>query len=163
MQADRLTYPGMLPREILIWQAWLKLHESEYTNYQYNVRVGRGYDPGPGYDQAIRQMAIQNSQKRIDAVAWHGPVPTLIEVKFTAGAGAVGQLVVYAPLWQIANPNTPLARLALVTNKLQPDILPALKYQGIELFEVTTDFSSLVMPSSYPGVAVGYEPGSFAL
>ena len=163
LQAERLTYPGLLPREILIWQAWLKLHESQFTAYQYNVRVGTGVDPGPAYRTIVRQMAISNSQKRIDAVAWNGPVPTLFEVKFRAGAGAVGQLVVYAPLWAAANPNLPLANLALVTDQLQPDIAPALKFQGIHLYEVPTDFTSLVNPPSAYGAAVGYDAPSFVL
>lgn len=161
LQADRLSFPGMLPREIAIWKAWLKLHESEYSNYQYNVRVGQGVDPGPGYDDATRKGAILNSQKRLDVVAWQDVVPTIFEVKFNAGASAVGQLVVYKPLWAAAYPLVPLTHLALVTNQLQADIQPSLTQQGITLFVVTADFSSIqFIPPAGPGCN-GVDAGSF--
>jgi hypothetical protein len=161
LQADRLSFPGMLPREILIWKAWLRLHESEYSNYDYNVRVGQGVDPGPGYTDAIRQMAILNSQKRIDAVAWQDVVPTIFEVKFCAGASAVGQLVVYRPLWAQLYPLVPVTHLALVTNSLQADIQPALTQQGISLFVIPTDFSSIVFVPPSGASCSGVDAGSF--
>jgi hypothetical protein len=163
LQADRLSFPGMLPKEILIWKGFLKQHESEFDSWQYNVRVGNGVDPGPGYAENVRQMAIANSQKRIDAVGWQGPVPTIFEVKFRAGAGAVGQMVVYAPLWAALYPLVPLTHLALVTDALQPDVQPALAAQGIALYVIPTDFSSLVAPALPQTECQGYDVGSYAL
>lgn len=72
MFADRQLFPGMLPREILIMKAWLNLHAAEFDRFAYNLRIGSGFDPGASFDPDVRRMAILNSMKRIDAVAFKG-------------------------------------------------------------------------------------------
>jgi hypothetical protein len=143
MQQDRLRFPGMLPREILIWKSWLKLYEFTYERFEYNVRVGEGFDPGPSWPEEHRRGAIMNSQKRIDVVGWDVHGVTLFEVKDRAGASALGQLLTYCPLWAKLHPSEPGCRMALVTNRLQHDILPAVEQHGIMLFQVYADFSQL--------------------
>jgi hypothetical protein len=143
LQADRLRFPGMLPREVLIFRNWLGTHESEYDSFDYNARVGAGFDPGAGWDESIRAMAIANSQKRLDVVGWKGTQATLIEVKDRAGASALGQLLTYAPLWSTAHQDLPRANMRLVTNRLQPDIGVVASYWGIAVDVVATDFSIL--------------------
>jgi hypothetical protein len=73
MQADRLNFPGLLPREIIILKNWLALHESEWDRYAYNLRIGSGMDPGESFGADVRRGAILNSMKRIDAAAFNGP------------------------------------------------------------------------------------------
>lgn len=143
LQQERLRYPGMLPREIIVWRQWLKLHEHEYDHFDYNTRIGQGHDPGPTWPENYRRMAIMNSQKRVDVVGWKGQEPTIIEVKDRAGASAIGQLVTYKPIWVQTFPDLPPPRLALVVNRLQPDILPIIQVAGIQLFIVAADFSEL--------------------
>lgn len=146
MQQDRLSFPGMLPREILIFKNWLKLHEGEYDRFDYNVRIGAGVDPGPTWPDSVRKQAIANSQLRIDSVAWKGTTPTIIEVKDRAGASAIGQLVTYEAVWIKDNPGTPAPVLLMVTNRIQHNMLPVLAKAGIGLAQVATDFSSLARP-----------------
>jgi hypothetical protein len=143
LQAERLKYPGMLPREIIIMRNWLKLHEAEYDRFAFNIRIGAGHDPGPVHEDNIRQMAIQNTQKRIDAVAYSGTGVTLIEVKDRAGFSAVGQLVGYDALWRQDHPTDPEPKLLLVCNRFVQDILPLLTRQHIELAVVEADFGEL--------------------
>lgn len=143
LQSERLNYPGMLPREILIWQNWLRLHQAQYTRFDYNVRVGPGYDPGPGWPEEMRRMAIANSQKRMDAVIWQGIQATLIEVKDRAGASALGQLLTYFPLWSATYSDVPRAKMLLVSNRIQPGIDVAAAYHGVSVETVPTDFSML--------------------
>lgn len=130
-QADRLKFPGLVGREVAILKAWLTLHESEYTQFQYNVRVGKGDDPGPNYDQAIRDMAIANSQKRIDAVLWRGLQPYIIEVKERATPYIVGQLMSYTILWQRDNPTSLKPILIAVVAALDPDTVYCMAQLGI--------------------------------
>jgi len=143
MQADRLSYPGLLPREICVLRAWLRLHEQEYDRVDYCVRVGEGTDPGPGYPEEIRRQAIANSQKRIDAIAWQGQVPTIVEVKDRAGASAIGQLVTYRALLPAIPGQRGAPRLMLVANRVAPDILPVIIENDITLQLVEADFSEL--------------------
>lgn len=143
LQADRLRFPGMLPREVLIFKNWLKDHEREYDRIEFNCRVGPGHDPGPNWPDNLRLMAIANSQKRIDACAWQGNIVTLIEVKDRAGAAALGQLLTYFPLWNKEHAGLPPAQLLMVTNRIQTGIDAATSYHGIKLDIVPTDFSIL--------------------
>lgn len=143
LQSERLKYPGLLPREIIVLRNWLKLHESEYERFEYNVRLGAGHDPGPTHADEIRRMAIMNTQKRVDAVAYKGNSVFLIEVKDRAGFSAVGQLVGYEALWRDDHPTDPPPNLVLVCNRFAGDLLPVLRKQGIELAVVEADFAEL--------------------
>lgn len=151
MQSERTKFPGMLPREILIFKNWLAMHETEYDRFDYNVRIGAGVDPGPTWPDYVRQQAIANTQLRIDAVAWKGAAPTIIEVKDRAGASAIGQIVTYEAVWLKDNPAAPAPNLLLVTNRLQHNTLPVLLKAGIAFEQVPTDFSSLASPAPVPG------------
>lgn len=143
LQAERLSYPGLLPREVLILQAWLKLHESEYDRFDYNVRVGQGTDPGPTYEPGIRKMAIDNTKKRIDAVAYKGNQATLIEVKDRAQLSAVGQLVGYSHLYPMDHTDEPVPLLLLVTNRVIADLPLICGRSNIMLHVVEADFGIL--------------------
>jgi len=151
LQAERLRFPGMLPREVVIWRNWLKLHESEYDRFDYNCRIGAGHDPGPGWPDNIRQMAIANTQLRIDACAYQAEVATLIEVKDRAGASAVGQLLTYEAVWLQDFPQGPPPSLILVTNRLQNNIMPLVRKANIRLDVVPADFSELKRKPFVPG------------
>src|SRR5216684_5146503 len=111
MEADRFKYPGMAPREVLIWRAWLALHQSEYTGWAYNVLVGNGIDPGPTFPQIYREQYIRNTQKRIDAVAFQGLQPFIFEIKDRVTGSSLSQLLTYDALWPVTYPETPAPRL----------------------------------------------------
>jgi hypothetical protein len=143
LESDRLKYPGMAPREVIVFKAWLAANQKNYTNFEYNVRVGNGVDPGPMYPAVYRQQYIANTQKRIDAVAWQGNQPTIIEVKDRATASSMSQILTYKSLWPITFPNTPAPKLLLVTNRVAADMPMVLDASGITLAIVPADFSIL--------------------
>lgn len=143
LQSERLNYPGLLPREIIVLRNWLKLHEADYDRFDYNVRLGGGFDPGPTFDAEIRRMAQMNTQKRVDAVGYAGETVTLIEVKDRAGFSAVGQLVGYDALYRHQYPTLPPPKLLMVANRIADDLMPVLIKSGIELQLVEADFSEL--------------------
>jgi hypothetical protein len=125
-QADRLKFPGMQLREILIWKNWLYQNSTRFDRYEYNVRLGDGVDPGPSYPDSSRRMWIANSMKRVDVVAVRGASVTIIEVEENPGLTAFGQLAGYAVLWRarIVNGGPALVHLSLGVEKLFPDDLP---------------------------------------
>lgn len=143
LESDRHKYPGMAPREVIIFRAWLALHQSEYDRFEYNVRVGNGIDPGDDYPAIYRQQYIENTQKRVDAVAWKGDQPTIIEVKDRATASSMSQILTYKALWPITFPDSPAPKLLLVTNRVAADMPIVLDATGITLEFVSADFSSL--------------------
>ena len=131
-QSELLRYPALMPLEVAVLKEWLRLHESEYDRFDYNVRVGVGHDPGPTYPQNMRDMGIAITQKRIDAIAWKGNDPTLIEVKNRATLAAVGQIVSYDVLFKQDNPLSPEPKLLLIASKFDPDVYPVLRTQGVD-------------------------------
>jgi|SRR5579871_5486177 len=167
----RLKYPGLIPEETLVANAWLTLFGQQYSGFQYNVRIGAGDDPGPAYSDSVRQSAIQNSKLRLDAVAWEGlfpdfPLtddtdpelvyqqnglaqPTILEFKRRAATSAVGQLSAYAHLWANDFPGRTEPKLLLVANTASDTILPILSRARIALQLVAVNFSVLARSSSY--------------
>jgi hypothetical protein len=143
LESDRHKYPGMAPREVIIFREWLKLHQSEYTSFSYNVRVGNGIDPGQDYPAIYRSQYIENTQKRIDALAWNGEQPTIIEVKDRATGSSMSQILTYKALWPITFPDAPAPKLLLVTNRVAADMPMVLDASGITLEIVPADFSVL--------------------
>lgn len=138
LESDRQTFPALLPAEILVWRAWLRLHQGEYDRFDYNARVGPGFDPGEAVPDYIRQMSIKNTRKRIDAVAWQGSAPLIVEVKVRAGLASIGQILGYRVHWQRENPyNTP-PKMLLVANRLAEGVEEVLQAHNVpfELVQV---------------------------
>jgi hypothetical protein len=133
MLADRHKLPGLLPAEILVLRAWLLLHEGEYDSFDFNVRLGSGFDPGPKYEDNIRRQWIMNTQKRLDAVGYQGNQATIIEAKRRAGLSNIGQLVGYKVLWLRDHPDTPTPKLLLVTTSVQTDIFDVAQDSNIRV------------------------------
>ena len=129
-------FPHLMPNEVPIWEKFLAIWGNEFTDFRYDVRVGKGVDPGPKYDPKWRQLAIQLTQKRIDAVARKGNVIWIFEVKPEAGLGALGQLLSYRVLYrQTFDYHGPL-KLAVVTTKLNEDERTVYRKYRIHMFEV---------------------------
>jgi hypothetical protein len=146
LESDRFKYPGMAPREVLIWRKWLTENQSKYTDWMYNVHVGNGLDPGAPYPQVYRDQYIFNTQPRMDAVAYQGIQPFIFEVKDRAGGSSMSQLLTYLHLWPITFPHTPTPKLVLVTNRVRQDMPMVLDKLGIRLDQVgDVDFSILAI------------------
>lgn len=124
-QSARTKFPGMRPREGQVMRLWLKQHEDEYDAFDYNVRVGPGRDPGPAFSDEVRRTAIMSSQLRLDAVAWKGGRPTLIEVKDFATVSAIAQLGLYATVWRAEHPELPAPALLIVCSNYEAGFLNA--------------------------------------
>jgi hypothetical protein len=140
---QRKKYPGMLPREILIWETWLKTNAGRFDTYDYNVRVGDGRDPGAGFPQWARDMAISSSQLRLDVLAWNGTQATIIEVEENPGMRAIGQIIGYETFWVRDNRTLPRPRLLLIVAVLNSDPALVATRAGIAVEVVKTDFSVL--------------------
>jgi hypothetical protein len=128
-------FPAFLEKETNIWNAYLTQHPGQFQTLDYNVRVGKGFDPGPSFTDSARRDAIMNSQLRIDVVGYDGAAWWLVEVKVRAGAGAVGQLLQYKRLFQDAYPEKKPLKLMMVTDrpKLGLDLMCAEYDVGLQV------------------------------
>lgn len=173
LESDRFQFPGMAPREILIWRAWLALHQKDYIGFHYNVRIGNGSDPGETppeeyinlmtgvykLDRATavsqwptyREQYIRNTQKRIDAVGTKQTGQEIIEVKDRATASSMSQLLTYKALWPITFPSVPVPALVLVTNRVSADMPLVLQASGIRLDLVPDVDFSILRAAPRPG------------
>ena len=113
-EATRTKYPGMRGGETRVMQQWLRIHESEFDSFAYNVRIGVARDPGPAFTDAVRRSAMLFSQLRMDCVASKGKQSTLIELKNWAFSKAVQQLALYGAVWRMDFPELPPPALLLV-------------------------------------------------
>jgi hypothetical protein len=143
LESERAKFPAMQVDEILVWQAWLVLHQTEYERFDYNTRLGVNVDPGPDFPDNIRKAAIAINSLRVDAVGWQGAQPTIFEVKRRAGPQNIGQLLTYKHLWVTQYPTGPDPNLVLVFNQLSQHILGVSQASGIQLSQVDVSFSSL--------------------
>lgn len=115
-------YSHLLKHDIIIWERFLDSKFNTYNDFLYDIRVGNGRDPGPLYADNIRKMAIQLSQRRIDAVSIAPDHTALFEITRTAGIKAFGQLKVYPILYSIDHPTHPPIRPILVAERLGTDV-----------------------------------------
>lgn len=133
----------MLADEILVWRAWLRVHEQEYDRYEYNVRLGPIQDPGPQFSEAIRRQSILANQLRIDAVAWKGTQPTIVEVKRRATPANIGQLTTYFHQWITENLSQAQPLLLLICASYSPNIVPTIRATNISLDQLNVSFAAL--------------------
>src|SRR6266851_3239800 len=112
------SYGSLFAPEIEILRKWLKAHEGEYDRFDFNVRIGPGYDPGDSHLPEIRRMAILNTQRRIDAIAYKGAEVTIIEVKRRGSFAAIGQLIGYDTHWRLEHQGEQPPKLLLIAGSL---------------------------------------------
>jgi len=102
----------------------------------YDVAVGPGRDPGDGFDDNIRQMALQLSKRRIDVVGIRPDGIEIFELTQSAGLKAAGQAIVY-PHWLIATweVSAPVST-TIICRICQPDIVDVLDRYNIRLVTI---------------------------
>jgi hypothetical protein len=118
-------YSHLLKKDVRVWERFLRSEAHRYSHFDYDVRVGDGRDPGPEHSDNIRHMAIQLSQRRIDAVAHASNHLAIIEITTVAGIKAFGQCKVYPILYAKAYPFHPPIKMILVAERLGTDVEPA--------------------------------------
>lgn len=135
---ERLYGPftHMGPGDKAIWRAYLVAGGFQFAPFTYDLRVGDGADLGPNPDELSRSIAAALTRKRIDVLYFVNDAPTIVEVKQRAGLTAIGQLLGYRKLYMMSFPDQPEPRLVLVTDVLQPDMIPTLIEYGISYYEV---------------------------
>ena len=130
-------YPHLLPDDIKIWERFIELFGDTFINFDYDVRVGDGRDPGENVPDNIRKMALDLSQRRIDVVAYSTTTIFCVEVTVSAGLKAIGQLEAYPILYN--KKFAPAQRVVplLVAQTIQSDMITVLNEKGIDYVEIS--------------------------
>lgn len=115
-------FPHLLPEDAALWQRFLHKYGKDYKSYEYDVRVGQGYDPGPTQNPMIRKMSLDLSMRRIDVIATNPNAKTVIEVSKAPSITQIGQLVTYPILYRQTYSYTGTLKTLLVAETISPDI-----------------------------------------
>jgi hypothetical protein len=129
-----LRYPRMTPESTELWRKFLLDHKDEYTSFDYDVRVGQGVNPGPGFAPELQNDFVQLTQKRIDVIGYNNFLITLFEIKPRGGLSAVGQLLGYKQLYEQSFPGKLVHKLILITGSANQDDLNVYKANNIQCF-----------------------------
>lgn len=165
LERARAKYPALGPPEILVWREYLRLHEHEFAPlpqfwldyrqtaggpppqvgdvFDYNVRIGKGQDPGRGFDQATRDQWIAKTQMRVDAVAFKGDVPWVFEVDRNASTPQVGQLLGYLAVWRASKLPGADPHGVMVVAQFNANAVHLVAESGLDLVTVSVDFRAL--------------------
>lgn len=129
-------YPHMLPAEVRRWDAFLDRFGMPVGKVSYDVHLGDGAPIDPTWPTWMAAMVKTLSTHRVDVVIERPDEVVIIEVKGTAGMGAVGQLVGYEALWVKERGLDRPVKLLLVCENCESDMRAVFDWYEIEVVEL---------------------------
>lgn len=139
----RRFFPGLVPSESRVWRRWLREHEGDYDQFEYNVLVGEGVnvaprslDGDPVLQEKIRKQFQEATMLKIDVVAHQQGRQVIIEVEERATARTLGQLLVYAHLLRKKRPTAGPFPLMVLAERIGKDMDDVLKANNISTFKM---------------------------
>ena len=147
------SYDGLNQQATELWREWLKLYEEQFQDFAYNVRVGRGLDPGPRVSDTMREMWRMVTTKRIDVVGTRLDQTWVIEIEPRPGLRTYGQIHAYLQLLPKYQPCQLTLIGAVISNTMGYDMSQLFRAQGIHYF---------VFPASGPPRLPPEFPPTFA-
>lgn len=121
------------PPERLLAQEWLTANIDDYTDVDWQKRVGPGVTLGAEYSPGIQAMAYQATRKRVDLVVYSDNSATIVELKDVVDLAAVRQALDYAQLWKIAPTDPPVGAIVVVGNTGTADIQDIAATMGVSV------------------------------
>jgi len=128
--------PGMPTGDLGVWLRYRSQLLGLCDRVYFNVRVGEPVPVPAGLPPEIEKMAIETSRRRIDVVAEEILGWALIELKFQAGADALGQILMYKALWLSDPPDNRPVSMAIVSDRENKDLKIACQFYKIKLIVV---------------------------
>ena len=130
------TYPHLKPRDIIIWERFLRANPDAYKTCDYDFPVGTPAD----VDEDLMPETIADmkhlTKLKIDVVAHAEKIIHIIEVKPHAGGSALGQVIEYDYLYtRDAKPEKD-TQAVIITDKAQRDMAEVCAEHDIILIEV---------------------------
>jgi len=132
----KLRFKHLLPAEVKIWNRFLSEWGSGWDWYEYDKHLGEGIEVLEYWEDKIKQLAKVLTQFRLDVVGHKDKVVTIFEIKPQAGIGALGQVLAYRELYLKEFGSDIDMGLAIVTDRVGPDIEYIYGRFGIKLYIV---------------------------
>lgn len=129
-------YPHMKPRDVEIWERFIDEYPEMYQDCQYDFHVG----DGPKFSTLMDDDTDTNQDAlyrlKIDVLAHTPDRVDIIEIKPSAGASTIGQVMGYYKLYtRDENPKKKVG-MVIITDKEQPNMAYLCKSEGVKLFVV---------------------------
>lgn len=129
-------YPGMRPKDEVIWDKLIQQKPGLFDSCFYNVPVG---NPAANETQAV-EMKFNGgwgvSTWRVDVVAIRDAKQYVIEIKPHADTHAIGEVLAYRALLIGAGKIKPDAEAIIVTDDASQILIQACGRLGIAIWEV---------------------------
>lgn len=129
-------YKHMKPYDVAIWERFIAKYPNIFSEVEYDLTLG----PRPPFlkgepPEMVKSWTMLN-QKKIDVVGFAGSEVHIIEVKPSAGASAVGQLLNYKFLYlQYIDPGAIIVP-CIATDTFDAGALPYATSVGVRIYEV---------------------------
>lgn len=140
--SPRTNYPHLLPEDSILWNDYLEQFSPPHYSFLYDVAVGPGRDPGPTFDQSLREMALLLSKRRIDVVGILTDAVEIFELTQSAGLKTAGQAIVYPHLLRVSWSLFVPILTTVVCRSCQDDIEPVLYAHDIRLVIIPAEPTS---------------------
>lgn len=125
-------YPaGMSPPDFALWQRYQPLHQHLWQRVYYNVRIGEALPRHEELEPGMKRFVEATSRRRIDVVAEDTNTYWIIELRPSAGPGALGSVLTYLALWEQDPPNAKKTKGLLVTDRYDHNIAYALRKYNV--------------------------------
>lgn len=132
----RRRYPGLLKKDVLVWETFIDHFPGYFSSCDYNVRVGEGIIIDHNWHISIQNMATALTQLRIDVIGESNNDITIIELKPYGSCTAIGQLLAYTKLYADKYTNYNELIPLLLCFYCPPDIKKILEFYDIQIIEV---------------------------
>ena len=152
----RRKFPHLLPKEKLIWNKFLDVHQNEYESFDYDIHVGVGVELPKDVSPMIRKIALGLTRKRIDVIGYKPKSITIFEIKPDAGLSAVGQCLAYYYLYKREYKPKRTVFMRIVSTTVNRDTKSVAKAYGIFWVYVKIDWTKY----QYDPVQRVYKPKS---
>ena len=129
-------YPGMRPKDEVIWDKYIQAHPGIFDSCFYNVPVG---DPAHNnFERAEMKFngGFGVTQWRVDVVAIRDGLQYVIEVKPYADTHAIGEVLAYRALLIAEGKIRPDARAMIITDNASQILLQVSTLLGIAVQQV---------------------------
>jgi hypothetical protein len=140
-------YPEKTTQESGVLRDYLLEYLPTFDRISLTVRVGDGHTPDPSLPPKIQKQQKFVTQRRMDALAWRGTQPVIIEAKYLVTPSALGQILGYRQLLLEELPDAPEPDLVIVGRACDPETLRILQSHGVTVI--------LYPEAQSPGAAAG--------